>query len=72
MNMTILGLSLFGILAIFYIIEVLLGSCTGVYNPQIGYASSCEGIKKLAHKEFLTELLPLLLIFMGILLWMCF
>jgi len=72
MDMIIPGLSLFGILAVFYIIEVLLGSCTGVYEPEIGYVSSCKEITKLSHREFFTEFLPLLLIFIGIPLWMCF
>jgi len=42
-----------------YVIEVALGSSATVYNCEIGYESCCEEPKKLSHKHFFCELIPI-------------
>ncbi len=71
MSYNILGLLLFVILSLLYIIEVLLGSCLGVYNPELGQESSYEENNKLSQREFFTELLPFFIAAVGISLWIC-
>jgi len=38
----------------------------GFYNSEIGYESNCEKIEKLTHKQYLTELTPIIIIAIGI------
>ena len=53
------------VVIIYYIIEVLLGSCPDVCNCEIGYSSCCEETRKLSSKQFFCELLPIFLISIG-------
>ncbi len=62
---------LLGILIAAYLCEVVFGSCTGVYNAEIGYESNCIQIKKLTQKQYFTELLPILIIAVGLPLLLC-
>jgi hypothetical protein len=43
----------------YFFIEVVLGSCVGVYNSEIGYESSFQNAKKLSPKEFFFRLIPI-------------
>ena len=53
------------VVIIYYIIEVVLGSCADVYNCEIGYASCCEETRKLSSKLFFCELIPIFIIAIG-------
>ena len=52
-------------LAVFYIIEVGLGSDVSQYDCEIGWPSSPAEPKALAGKEFFGRLLPLVLVGLG-------
>jgi len=62
---------LLGIFIAVYLCEVVFGSCTGVYNAEIGYVSNCEQIKKITQKQYFTELLPILIFAVGLPLLIC-
>jgi hypothetical protein len=62
---------LLGILIVAHLCEVVFGSCTGVYNAEIGYESNCEQIEKLMQKQYFTELLPILIFAIGLPLLIC-
>lgn len=62
---------LLGILIAAYLCEVVFGSCTGVYNAEIGYENNCEQIDKLTQKQYFTELLPFLIFAVGLPLLIC-
>ena len=53
------------VVIIYYIIEVLLGSCVDVYNGEIGYVSRCEETRKLSSEQFFSELIPIFIIAIG-------
>lgn len=59
-------LILFTILIIAYVCEVIVGSCVGAYNAEIGCESSCDKLKKLTNKEYFTQLMPLIIVFVGL------
>jgi len=53
-------LMIFGvIIAVLFFLEVVLGSCTGVYNAEIGSSADFENVSKISPKEFVFGLLPL-------------
>ena len=63
---------LLGVVIVSYLCEVVFGSCTGIYNAaEIGYESNCERIEKLTHRQYFTELLPFLIISVGLPLLIC-
>ncbi len=67
----LLWLLLLLVLALAYIFDVLLGSCVGVYNSEIGYDNNCGEVKRLSHKQFFTELMPFIIFTIGIPLLFC-
>jgi len=62
---------LLGVLITAFLCEVVFGSCTGVYNAEIGYESNCEQIEKLTHKQYFTQLMPIIIIAIGLPLLLC-
>lgn len=50
-------------IVILYFIEVVLGSCANVYNPEVGYEGNCANLTKLSNKQFFLHLLPFILLF---------
>lgn len=51
------------IVLVLFVIEVLQGSCIDVYNAEIGYEAKCDQPTRLSLKQFLTQLLPIILLF---------
>jgi hypothetical protein len=62
---------LLGFIIISYFCEVVYGSCTGVYNAEIGYVSNCEQVKKLTNRQYFTELMPFIIFAIGLPLLLC-
>jgi hypothetical protein len=62
---------LLGYIIISYFCEVVFGSCKGVYNDEIGYESNCEQVVKLTNKQYVTELMPLIVFAIGLPLLLC-
>ncbi len=44
-----------------YIIEVVLGSSTSIYNSELGVAGSCDTMQRLSNREFFGRYLPILM-----------
>jgi hypothetical protein len=55
-----------GITALFYLIEVVLGSSISVYNCELGEASSLPDKTRVSKREFFGKILPLLLAVFGV------
>ena len=51
------------IVLVLFVIEVMLGSCLDVYNAEIGYEAKCDQPSRLSMKDFFTQLLPVILLF---------
>ena len=54
-------------LIVFYVIEVVFGSHSGVHNAELGLDPKCKKFTHLSTKQFLTQLLPILLLIAGLL-----
>jgi hypothetical protein len=50
----------------YYLIEVVFGSCAGVYSPEIGYESQWARVGKITPKAFWGGLLPVFGIGIGL------
>ena len=50
-----------------YLIEVVLGTCAGELNPELGFSSNCDKLTHLSNRKFFTQLLPILLCIFGLL-----
>jgi len=50
-------------LVLLFVIEVVLGSSTDVYNAEIGFAANCNEVNHLSPKQFFTRLLPFIALF---------
>jgi hypothetical protein len=48
-----------------FVLEVRLGSRTGVYNAEIGYEVNFDQAAKLSQKQFFIQLLPVSLLCSG-------
>ena len=56
---------LVGLLVATYLLDVVFGSCKGVYNAEIGYESNGEKIIKLTNREYFTKMVPFMIIATG-------
>ena len=52
-------------LVVLFLLEVILGSDIGVYNPEIGYEAHVERVTRLSAKRFFGHLLPLAMLSTG-------
>jgi hypothetical protein len=52
-------------LIVLFVLEVRLGSSTGVYNAEIGYEVNFDQAAKLSQKQFFIQLLPVSLLCNG-------
>jgi hypothetical protein len=59
-------LTVLGIAILLYVIEVVLGSSSSVYNCELGEASSVPAKTRVSKREFLGKMLPLLLAAIGV------
>jgi hypothetical protein len=50
-------------LVMLFLINVILGSSIDVYNAEIGYEAKCDQPTRLSVKQFFTELLPIIALF---------
>ena len=50
-----------------YMIEVILGSRAGIYNPELGQDAGCGRRTRLSRKEFFFRYLPIMLSVAGLL-----
>lgn len=51
--------------AILFVLEVLVGSSTGVYNAEIGSEATFDHVTKLSLKHFCFQLLPMIILLSG-------
>ena len=59
-------LTILGIAILLYIIEVVLGSSSSVYNCELGEASSVPAKTRVSKRDFFGKILPLLLAAIGL------
>jgi len=48
-----------------YVIEVVLGTCSGELNAELGFRPNCDKLTYLSNRQFFTQLLPILLFICG-------
>jgi len=54
-------------LIVFYAIEAVFGSCSGVHNAELGLDLKCMEFTPLTTRQFFTQLFPILLCIAGLL-----
>ncbi|MHB9073672.1 MAG: hypothetical protein ACYC6G_09115 [Desulfobaccales bacterium] len=59
-------LTVLGIAALLYVVEVVLGSASSVYNCELGEASSLPAKTRVSKREFFGKILPILLAALGV------
>jgi hypothetical protein len=62
-------LTVLGLTALLYIIEVVLGSSSSVYNCEWGETSALGVKTRVSRREFFSKILPILLAALGLPLW---
>lgn len=50
-------------LILLFFIEVVLGSRVDVYSAEVGFEAKCDEVSRISPKQFFTELLPFITLF---------